>query len=826
MNSTNVRGSEWRKWNLHVHTKGTNKNDQFSSITKEDFFYTFFSEAYKNAIEAIGITDYFSIDCYNDAIEYQNKIETIYDSNGNRLFSDEAITFLKSIFIFPNVELRMLPSTEKGKLINIHCLFNPEYVSELENDFFSHIENQDKIKMNRHGMVSYGKQLDPSILDEKMQYKKGIDNFVIDLKSLVTLLETNRKFKDNTLIVVSNSSADGASGTQKHYDLFENEEGSLDGLRKSIYCASDAIFSATPKDIKYFLGKRLEGTDNYSEAIYKKEVQDIIRLRGSLKPCIQGCDAHKEDELFTRFTWIKADLNFEGLRQICYEPEQRVKIQKEKPDFKEDKLLIDKVQFISPNPIFSNKPLYLNPNLNVIIGGKSSGKSILLYSIAKTLLSDMEVLKKIDETFIYDLDMIDKDFDFEITTKGGFTQRLNRPVEINSILPEIKYIPQSYLVKLAEPELNKKGKSLNKLVRDLITENPEADEKYKNFIFKVKQNDRTRNLKIDSYFEITDEIETLEKELKTKSTKDVLEENIKNNLNRVEELSLGIGFSSEEINKYKFLQDEVEQNNMDRRKLREDLKEVQNFNTELLQVFNNLIQKKNDFIGNIQTAEIKEFYLSAFSKLDNTLSDLLEVISHSEINTTDGIREFKNPNSVFFAMASKYTVKKDVLTQGIAPYLQNEQIKKAIEDLNLSIADDRKSLSDIDNLTKKIAERKKHIEECKEELFKMYEANHNEYTLIISDLKPRVKELEKDGLDIIGIAQFNYPKLRKMLIEITDGRRNQSYSNEILNSKRKATDFREFGDILNDLKILFEDIIKKDLFCLIRHLKLVPLKQF
>ena len=30
-------GSEWRIWDLHVHTKGTNKNDQFSSATFDDF---------------------------------------------------------------------------------------------------------------------------------------------------------------------------------------------------------------------------------------------------------------------------------------------------------------------------------------------------------------------------------------------------------------------------------------------------------------------------------------------------------------------------------------------------------------------------------------------------------------------------------------------------------------------------------------------------------------------------------------------------------------------------------------------------------------------
>ncbi|MDI5887406.1 hypothetical protein QLS42_05990 [Flavobacterium sp. LB3P48] len=121
-----TRGSEWRKWNFHVHTKGTNKNDQFTSSTLEDFFYVFFKSAYTNDIKAIGITDYFSIDRYKDALKYvseiENKIDPILEI---KLFNDDKIKFIKNIFLFPNVELRMLPSTDKGRLINIHCLFSP-----------------------------------------------------------------------------------------------------------------------------------------------------------------------------------------------------------------------------------------------------------------------------------------------------------------------------------------------------------------------------------------------------------------------------------------------------------------------------------------------------------------------------------------------------------------------------------------------------------------------------------------------------------------------------------------------------------------------------
>ena len=37
------RGSEWNKWDLHVHTKYTNKNDQFTSATFDDFCIEFFT---------------------------------------------------------------------------------------------------------------------------------------------------------------------------------------------------------------------------------------------------------------------------------------------------------------------------------------------------------------------------------------------------------------------------------------------------------------------------------------------------------------------------------------------------------------------------------------------------------------------------------------------------------------------------------------------------------------------------------------------------------------------------------------------------------------
>lgn len=78
------------------------------------------------------------------------------------------------------------------------------------------------------------------------------------------------------------------------------------------------IYSSNQKDINYFLG---EGKD---------DVELVKRKCGSLMPCIHGSDAHCNDRIFTpddgKFCWIKADVTFEGLKQILYEPKERVRI--------------------------------------------------------------------------------------------------------------------------------------------------------------------------------------------------------------------------------------------------------------------------------------------------------------------------------------------------------------------------------------------------------------------------------------------------------------------------------------------------------------------
>jgi hypothetical protein len=797
-----VRGSEWRKWDLHVHTKGTNKNDQFTSNSTESFFEFFFKKAVENNIMAIGITDYFTIDNYLKAKSYISLIHTKVDVSGNKIFSDFEINFIKNIFLFPNVELRMMPSTGLEKLINIHCIFNPDYVTELDNDFFNEIGNQDRYKMNRAGIISYGKSLKPDFNDENLLFKEGINNFVIDPKSIKELIDKNLNFKKNTIIVVSNSSNDGNSGLQKHYNLFEGEQSSLDGVRRTIYNISNAIFSTNPKDIKYFLGKRLNDNIGVTELEKSNERELVISERGSLKPCLVGSDAHKEEDLFNRFTWIKSDLNFQGLKQIIYEPEQRVKIQDSEPDIKEEKLVIDSVKFISNDNTFTTEEIHFNRNLNVIIGGKSSGKSILLYNIAKTLLADRKILKNENHPFNYRYDF-GTDFDFEVKIISGISQSINRSDDVPSILSEIKYIPQNYLSKLAEPE-NKKGNELLKLVRGLLLEDEDYKFKYQEFINRVKSNDINRESIINNYFEIQSKIDLLKKDLILKGNEEVLELNIKGNNEKINKLKEGIGLTEEQIKQYNVYNEELEKIEIEIGKVKSDYTKISTFHTDTKNTLKELIQKKDLILNSLENENIKAHYNK---ELDIINQALLSIESSIELVKLDSERRFVNEN-IFKEQFSSKSKRSQELKELLKPFVNSEEIKKQIENIEKLIVEDKQKLSVINQYKIDIKSNEVALEAEKEKIFKIYEDTFGEYEKVISELEERTKLLESDNLKIDGTTKFNYPKLKNRILEISDGRKASYNSFSIFDENKSATSNFNLESSIIELKSIFSQMVE------------------
>ena len=342
------RGSEWRKWDLHIHTPGTAKNDQYGN--SEEIWEQYIEALEKTDIAVFGITDYFSINNYLKVKEYQRQ---------GRLLGK---------FILPNVEMRLLPVTGKGTPVNIHAIFDPDLdVVDIEREFFRQLKfpydgatysciDSDLIRLGR--IVCNNQNL-----HEEAAIRKGIETFVISYDCLQNVV-SNDFFKGRIIIALSNGSQDGVSGILKH-------DGDLQPLRKEITRMADIILSGNPSDIDYFLGN-------------KTSVAEVIENYRNLKPCIIGSDAHRMDMIGVfpndRITWVKADPTFEGLKQILFEPKERVHISDVKPDIKFDYNVIDHV-LLNTASVW-NQEISLNQNLNTIIGGRSTGKSTLLASIA------------------------------------------------------------------------------------------------------------------------------------------------------------------------------------------------------------------------------------------------------------------------------------------------------------------------------------------------------------------------------------------------------------------------------------------------------------
>ncbi len=115
------------------------------------------------------------------------------------------------------------------------------------------------------------------------------------------------------------------------------------------------------------------------------------------KPLTQSSDAHKEGSIGEKYTWIKAEKTFEGLKQIIYEPETRVSIGEEKsqdPLYKIDSVGLNFDEEVKTTNEQDDTPfcyagfnetLFFSPNFTCVIGGRGSGKSTLLQLIASAI---------------------------------------------------------------------------------------------------------------------------------------------------------------------------------------------------------------------------------------------------------------------------------------------------------------------------------------------------------------------------------------------------------------------------------------------------------
>lgn len=487
------RGSEWRRWDLHIHTPETKKNDRFEGDTideKWDKFYdsinTYISDGSdpRKSVAVIAITDYLSIDNYKKVIADNRLTKSIY-------------------LVLPNVEMRVQPIANDTH-INIHFIFNPVIIDEIESRFFSKLFfkcGDTNFSASHSELIRLGKTMDAS-LDDEMAYIKGIEQFVPSFDAITKVFSTDHQLRENTIVLVSNSSNDGVSGACNHsnYLISGNRDSQLKAFRQSIYKFVDGIFSSTPSNIEYFLGKK----ESCPEEL-------VVNECGSLKPCVHGCDAHENSKIFEpdfqKYCWIKADPTFNGLKQIVYEPEERVCISESVPDYKQAYYTIDRIEFDDPD--FQKAPVLFNENLTCVIGGKSTGKSILLHNLASF----------IDRNQVKEKEVVSK-----TTTKNVLAAKVVWGDGKSDSERKIVYIPQTYLNRLSDE--NEYKTEIDSIIEDVVLIDEEIKKSHQKMFNFIKALKRITNQTILDLLSVSNEVNSIRGMKKELGIKSGIEEEI------------------------------------------------------------------------------------------------------------------------------------------------------------------------------------------------------------------------------------------------------------------------------------------------------------
>lgn len=468
-------GSQWRKWDLHVHAPGTKLSDSYEKKDGVPDLERFCKIIHDSDVAVAAITDYFSLDGY---FAIREKYTELYPDDNTLLL--------------PNLELRLPVSVnEAGQEINLHLIFRPTLTTTEARSFLD--------RLNTEGTTGHNRK---KVSCANLESTRDFQSATVSMAAIEEAIKGT--FGDHAvvpsarqehLLVVVSAKGDGIrprNGLQRKYLL-------TDEIDKF----SDAVF-ANSSSRNHFLN------------VDRLEIDETI----APKPVFDGCDAHSFADLCEglgkrvtdegrqrNITWIKADPTYAGLLQTIVEPADRVAMQATAPDHKEPYKVISKVRFSGVE--YFPAEVNLNKNLNAIIGSRSSGKSSLLAHIAHAVDPEETVRLQVEAHGLsnareagpaasYTWDAV-SDVHCEVEWESG-----------ESTQGKVIYIPQNSLHRLSEqPE-----EITKKITPALFRLYPSLKTTYDSALSKVGAANTKIENAIDEWFDLAGRVDALSQEIK------------------------------------------------------------------------------------------------------------------------------------------------------------------------------------------------------------------------------------------------------------------------------------------------------------------------
>lgn len=492
------RGSEWRKWDLHVHTpesfhwKGGKRFPDMSDEEASTEIKAILDKINSSDVAVVAIVDYWTFDGYT-------RIRNYLESNPHDLDDGK--------LILPGMEVRIEAPVDYR--LNMQVILSNELTDQDLQDF----KNELKIrninrrisyealiqlarsfspdKANSHGHPDYKEDVSSALLLGSKTAEITKDSFENALRALPS--------RDKCLVVMPFDTSDGLVDLdwEKHPQP------------ANYYLQMPDIFESRKQETKdFFNGIKTDKNEKFFDNFFES-------LGGKPKPVICGSDAHRVTDYGdfpgNKSTWIKANPTYNGLRQVLIEPEQRVYIGDIPPQIKRlnedstkfaESIFIKKTAGSSLTEKWFDAELGMNPGLIAVIGKKGSGKSALADIFAllgnTSRYTEFSFLKR--DRFRDTKLGIAQSYDATLIWSSGTS---NGPIPLSdnpdpSDVERVSYIPQSYLEKVCNEVNTGRNSIFNNEIEEVIFSHIPESERYSchslRELIKLKTEERERSI--------------------------------------------------------------------------------------------------------------------------------------------------------------------------------------------------------------------------------------------------------------------------------------------------------------------------------------------
>ena len=454
----NTRGSEWRKWDLHIHTPKSIENNYGGDT---DFIWEKFIEALENLpkeVSVVGITDYYFIDGYEKVMSYKQ--------SGRLKNLDK---------VFPILEFRIdtFGSGNENKLqkINLHILFDideKDLKNEVERVKKHFIELVPLTRLDKHKTIMLSKE---NLASEAGDLQTGFSDLIPPTDKVFELINS-AEWRDKTFLFL---------GYKEWSNLEKNKQ--LKPFKEDLYGKVGAFFSSNYSNIK--ASQKWLNEYGNKKLLHSLDIHCFDLLDTTKKIVVGDINDRKA---YSCYTWIKADPTFAGLKQIINETD-RVYIG-DKPDLLNrvesspskfiDNLTIKKKQdSIIDEVWYNNTSIGINPGLVAIIGNKGSGKSAITDIIGLCANTYNDHWSFLTKSKFRMSRPYNRSAAFEALLKwydGNDSGWKSLDESVDKNMPErVKYIPQNFLENLCTTE---DEKDFEKEMKSIIFQYLPEDKKY------------------------------------------------------------------------------------------------------------------------------------------------------------------------------------------------------------------------------------------------------------------------------------------------------------------------------------------------------------